>query len=456
MAYPESTKAVTFLPSSDFAVERVFPIRNLVGDIRETLEQQDSLPQITKTEGEDNLIRKNAGQLASKGKVDGVENAKQQETTPEPTRIPPPYPNIPSEDAIRKLSHSELDSGLNDGVGNRRRRTERTKLVPTRSGAPDVLPGIISDHTTPTFQRCEDEPIHTPGAVQQYGVLIALKFNNGEDRDLEVRIASENSQMLLGYGPEQLFRMKSFLNLLEPETKEDMLGRINHALDPSDDNKSSQKNEDTQLDVFASTVILPSGCHNRLWCALHIANGSQDLVILEFEPYTEMSCLSELDYEMTLPERPVQTVDIEIQPEEKLKSSTRKSLPLKLLDIARRKKQRGVSPIDIFSAMTQAQQQLTGAKSVQQILDIVVGIIAELTGFHRVLVYRFDAQKNGCVEAELVNPLASEDLYRGKLNLICISFIADLSGRFALPSIRHSKTSTRTLQDQPHPHIIRP
>jgi light-regulated signal transduction histidine kinase (bacteriophytochrome) len=70
--------------------------------------------------------------------------------------------------------------------------------------------------------------------------------------------------------------------------------------------------------------------------------------------------------------------------------------------------------MDIFNAITQAQQQLAGAKSVQQVLDVVVGIVAELTGFHRVMLYRFDSQQNGCVDAELVNPQASEDLFRGK------------------------------------------
>lgn len=69
--------------------------------------------------------------------------------------------------------------------------------------------------------------------------------------------------------------------------------------------------------------------------------------------------------------------------------------------------------MDIFNAMTQAQQQLAGAKSVQNLLDIAVGLISELTGFHRVMFYRFDPQKNGCIDAELVNPQASHDLFRG-------------------------------------------
>jgi light-regulated signal transduction histidine kinase (bacteriophytochrome) len=98
------------------------------------------------------------------------------------------------------------------------------------------------------------------------------------------------------------------------------------------------------------------------------------------------------------------------------------------LEIARRKKNNGVPSMDIFNAMTQAQQQLAGAKSVQQVLDLVVGITAELTGFHRVMFYRFDSQKNGCVDAELVNPRASNDLYRGKLESIVTTLLICILG----------------------------
>jgi light-regulated signal transduction histidine kinase (bacteriophytochrome) len=426
MPDPDSTKAVVFLPSTEFAVERVFPIRNLVGDTRETLEQDDP-SHIAETA--DDLTSRNAGQPARQGGVEGIEDSKQREATPKPTQLAPPYPDIPPERSIRKPSHPESElPDLNDGDGHRRWRTERTKLIPTTSGAPDVLPGIVSEHTIPTFRRCEDEPIHTPGAIQQYGVLLALKFTNGEDQDLEVRIASENSEMLLGYGPEQLFQLESFLDILEPETGEDALERINNALASRNDSSSSGKTEDTQLDVFAATIISPCRTQIQLWCALHIANGSQDLVILEFEPYTEIFSLSEVDYEMTLPENPIHTVDIEIQQEEKQKSTTRKSTPLRVLEIARRKKNNGVPSMDIFNAMTQAQQQLAGAKSVQQVLDLVVGITAELTGFHRVMFYRFDSQKNGCVDAELVNPRASNDLYRGKLESIVTTLLICILG----------------------------
>jgi hypothetical protein len=198
MSDPSSPRAVVFVPPTEFTVERIFPIRNLVGDSRETLAQEVLRRPIADTEEIGEITSKVPAQTSSKG---GVEDSRKLDATPKSTPLPPPDPKVPPEDTIRKLSESYLD----DGEGHGRRRTERTRLIPTTDGKPDVLLGIISDRTTPTFQRCEDEPIHTPGAVQQYGVLLALKFNDHEDRDLEVRIASENSRILLGYGPEELF-----------------------------------------------------------------------------------------------------------------------------------------------------------------------------------------------------------------------------------------------------------
>lgn len=296
-----------------------------------------------------------------------------------------------------------------DGEGSRRKRTERSQLVPSASGPPGVLPGVVSQSTPSTFYRCEDEPIHMPGTIQKYGALLALRFDEGGH--LLVRIASENSHQLLQYSPEQLFQLDSFLHILEQETRHDMLARIHNAL--SSASTSDTASEDTHLDVFPISVVLPTLNQKPLWCAIHIAKGTQDLIICEFEEYSDVFYLEDVRANKALPKTPTSTIGLEVSPEERLKSTTRRSKPLKVLEIARRKHQSGVSSMDIFSAMTQAQQQLASAKSVQQVFDVVVGIISELTGFHRVMFYRFDKHKNGCVEAELVDLRASEDLFRG-------------------------------------------
>ncbi|KAG4438300.1 hypothetical protein IFR05_006235 [Cadophora sp. M221] len=403
-------KPVVFPSPEDFTVERVFPIRNLIGDVELTPKPPESQKHVPAAISLDLPIR-STKQLVEDGreKTD-VEVSKDQEAIASPF-LPPPYPPVPPADAIRRIfpEHHDADSPRpGENLGFQRRRTERTQLVPATSGPPGVFPGIISDPSTQKFYRCEDEPIHTPGAVQQYGVLLALKYD--KEGNLEVRIASENSFWVLAYSPEQLFNLKSFLDILDNESRENIVAQVEHALNETLVPK--EMNEDTHLDIFPVTVLRADGTEKRLWCALHISKGTQDLVILEFEDFSDVFYHPET-IDKTLPETPTQTVNIEVHPEEMLKSTTRESAPLRVLQIARQKRLTGVSSMNLFNAMIQAQQQLSGAKSVQKVLDLVVGIISELTGFHRVMFYRFDMHKNGCVESELVNPQASLDLFRG-------------------------------------------
>jgi light-regulated signal transduction histidine kinase (bacteriophytochrome) len=383
-----------FLPSNEIAIERVFPIRNLVGDAEDLpapAVQQDA--------------------LIEKGSPGENPPGVPKEKAPT-TYAKPPYLKIPPKESFQRLSDNDDSYISSASEGQQRRKTDRSTLVPadpTLAGPPGVLLGTLSrDTKKDTFCRCEDEPIHTPGAIQNYGALLALRFN--ALGDLEVRIASENARSFLGYALEDLFTLRSFFDILDQESKAEMIARVNHALKQVD----ISKNEDTHLDVFEVSVMLPPPFQTpkSLWCAIHIANGTDDLIICEFEEYTEVFRLEE-QYAKTLPPTPIYTLDMEVHPDELKKSTSRASLPLRVLQIARRKKQRGVSSMDIFNGMTQAQEQLATAKNAQEVMDKVVGIIAELTGFHRVMFYRFDNHKNGCVDAELINTKASGDLFRG-------------------------------------------
>ncbi|ESK91233.1 phytochrome-like protein [Moniliophthora roreri MCA 2997] len=69
------------------------------------------------------------------------------------------------------------------------------------------------------FAKCEDEPIRTPGAVQGFGVLIAVE--ELEDR-LLVRQASENATEILGLSPQYLFSLECFTDTL-PESQANLL-----------------------------------------------------------------------------------------------------------------------------------------------------------------------------------------------------------------------------------------
>jgi len=237
--------------------------------------------------------------------------------------------------------------------------------------------------------------------------LIGLKYS--EDGSLEVRVASENSRKVLGYGPEQLFALSSFLDVLKPEVRDEMVARVDHILETVDAIK-----EETRLDVFRMILTFPYEPDLRLWCALHLAPNSDGVVVCEFEEYSDAFYLRDASVAGVLPVKPISTATSDITPEEYEKSTTSGSKPLPVLEVARKRGNQEFSSLDIFNAMTQAQKQISDCTSVETVMDTVVGLISELTGFHRVMLYRFDSQKNGSVEAELVNPQASTDIFRGK------------------------------------------
>jgi light-regulated signal transduction histidine kinase (bacteriophytochrome) len=109
--------------------------------------------------------------------------------------------------------------------------------------------GNANSLTTPVdgqkIYRCEDEPIHIPGAIQRFGALIALREEAGV---FLVRVVSENSESVTGLKPDALFELRSFTDLLTLKVRKEFLIRV-HAL-PADGLKSSGSNPD----VFAISL----------------------------------------------------------------------------------------------------------------------------------------------------------------------------------------------------------
>jgi len=79
----------------------------------------------------------------------------------------------------------------------------------------------------------------------------------------------------------------------------------------------------------------------------------------------------------------------------------------------RRRKSGTVGMMDIFAVMSQINEQLGTASDLDTFLKVVVGLVKDLTQFHRVLVYQFDENWNGETVAELVDWNRTHDLYRG-------------------------------------------
>jgi light-regulated signal transduction histidine kinase (bacteriophytochrome) len=247
--------------------------------------------------------------------------------------------------------------------------------------------------------RCEDEPIRIPGAIQTFGALIAVREN--DDGLFVVRIVSENSQIVTTFDPETLFNLRSFADLLIQSDKNEFVSRVK-AL-------RSDK-ERTNPDVFTLSLTSLVGSPKPLFCAMHLNNES-NLIVCEFEPERDVFNPNHPSHE-NLPSKPVHVADNHPTEDDLLRSTTSRSKPLYPVGVAR-ERNRNLGSLELFQVLSEIQDQLGSATILSDLLDAVVGLVQELTSFHRVMVYQFDETAAGSVVSELVDLRASTDLYRG-------------------------------------------
>lgn len=276
--------------------------------------------------------------------------------------------------------------------------TARFKHVVTEGGH-----AIITGRDGETLQRCEDEPIHIPGAVQGFGLLIALEEQ--QEGKLIVRVVSENCKRLMGYSAKQLFALDSFTDILSEEQADNLLDHVDFIRDEEADVVTNGP------EVFTMSIRTPQRKSQKFWCAMHINDRNPNLVICEFE--LEDDPINPLvPADSTTPQPPEDTLDSQPTEEELLESTHNSSRPLRVLRSARKRKGEAAA-MEVFNIMSQVQEQLAAAPNLEQFLKILVGVVKELTGFHRVMVYQFDQNWNGRVVTELIDPRATKDLYKG-------------------------------------------
>ena len=295
----------------------------------------------------------------------------------------------------QKTATESLRSGDGDANGY---ITARFKHVMTDGGH-----AVITGRDGDTLQRCEDEPIHIPGAIQGFGLLIA--FSEESEGMLVVRVVSENSKDIIGYSPRELFALNNFCDILSDEQAENLLDQLDFIRDEECDTAANGP------EVFTLSIRPPKRRALKLWCAMHINPTNPDLIICEFE--LEDDTINPLvPPDESTPEPPEDTLNSNPTAEELAESTINSSKPLRVLRSARKRKGEAAA-MEVFNIMSQVQEQLANAPDLDKFLKILVGVVKELTGFHRVMVYQFDAAWNGRVVTELVDPRATKDLYKG-------------------------------------------
>jgi light-regulated signal transduction histidine kinase (bacteriophytochrome) len=235
--------------------------------------------------------------------------------------------------------------------------------------------------------------------------MIALREES--PNQLVVRAVSENSERIMGFSPKQLFEMETFTDVL----KEDQLTNFLEHLDIVRDDSYDLVIDGPE--VFLLKIQGPSGDLTRFWCATHVSQENKDIIICEFE--LEDDQLNPLNVEnQKPPPTPTNTLQTSPPPTEEqyAQSTTSASNSVRSIRDARRRKGEA-SAMQIFGTLSQIQAQLSEVTDQETLLKVTAGLVRELVGFHRVLVYQFDHQSNGKVVAELMDPDVTLDLYQG-------------------------------------------
>jgi len=280
--------------------------------------------------------------------------------------------------------------------------TNKFEYAMTESGLHGVVQG-----TRTAFTRCEDELIHIPGAVQAYGMLVAMR--RVAEGIFVPRIVSENSYDISHYQPAELFALDNFNQILPIFQRPAFNSKLREV-------RASYENDgkDQEPTVFDFSFSDPTGRLIPCWCAAHYLGGDVDLYICEFElqDYGQHPLATPQQTELQIP---VDTLGSDHMDVATVSSLHSKSNPIFLgkSNILAHGLDPNLSSVELVSITTNIQRQLSAATDVQSLLDVVVGIVYELSGFHRVMVYQFDQDFNGTVVAERMDSSASQDVYRG-------------------------------------------
>ncbi|KAK3395205.1 phytochrome-like protein [Podospora didyma] len=265
--------------------------------------------------------------------------------------------------------------------------------------------GVIHG-TRRAFTRCEDELIHIPGAIQSFGMLVALKKTY--DDDYFPRIVSENSQDICSYSPAELFGLGSFYRAIPKYQCQEFHNQMQGIRTTYDISGKSQEPK-----VFALSFYDAVGHIILCWCAAHYLGGDVDLYVCEFElqDYSRHPMATPAD---SGPKYPIDTLGSDHMDLATVSSMHSRSQPVfSTPDILARGIDPSSSSVEVIGIATKVQKQFSDTKTVEELLDTIVGVVSELSGFNRVMVYKFDQDFNGAVVAELMDPSVCQDVYRG-------------------------------------------
>jgi len=253
--------------------------------------------------------------------------------------------------------------------------------------------------------RCEDEPIRMPGSIQSHGMLVGLEVIEGPSHArYECRVISENSHAICKYSPRFILQLDNFLRVFPAHQRGIFQSHARSVIA-----LFKKTLESAEPKVFNISFMDPSGWIIPAWCAMHFLGGDHNLLICEFELEANMETSPDLGDDLV--STPFNSLASD--PMDAAASFISMSEPLNIAEERINLFQGEGRTMEVVNIMSQIQQQLSGSTTIPELLDAIVGVVQELTDFHRCMIYQFDEEYNGEVVAELVDPKACTDVYRG-------------------------------------------
>ncbi|KAJ5825892.1 hypothetical protein N7474_003030 [Penicillium riverlandense] len=226
--------------------------------------------------------------------------------------------------------------------------------------------------------------------IQPFGALLVVS-ESGDN--LNVQIVSNNSRDIMGYAADELFELESFCNVLFSSQKKTFLDHARFVL--SDDYDV----EKLGAEVFGLSIITPEGGTRNLWCTMHTNKAFQDYIICELEPDVPVD--REGNPEMKNSHSISETSD-------KVYSKTEPLTTLPSLGDGG-----ALQSTELLNTLPRILKLIASAQTLELLVHNTISAVQQLTKFHRVTMYHFDADRNGIIVAEAVDPSFNLDSYEG-------------------------------------------
>lgn len=218
------------------------------------------------------------------------------------------------------------------------------------------------------------------------GAMLVLR-HKGKD-GAEVVAATDNSTILLGFSPKELFGLKCLTEILDEACVQDFLDSV----DAIADDRSRLHNG--QPIIFPLSTTDSQSSHKKsFWCAVHQSQPYKDFLIVELEK----DRLNEnFDPRRRRNRECAQKSDISNRLETETETHTYSKIRL-------REPSGEEKAMQVSSVLSQLQEQLSRPHNLESLMTTAVWLLKGMLDVEEVSVIRFDGDWNGSIMAKLGN-----------------------------------------------------